>query len=77
MPFIFEHNVNRIQIVGLRAMPHENAAGHIALQRRKAKYLFSITPENESNEPVAKSAYAIVKEDWMRHEPSIVRSGLS
>ena len=58
-------NIYRIEVVRIQAVTLQQAVRKFALQRCKSKTIVSITFQKKLDKMIAKSANAVVKNDWV------------
>ena len=65
---MIEDDVHGVEIVMVQAMPLKQRRGKITLQRSKAQAIMAISFQQKLDGPIAKTAYAIVKNYWIGFE---------
>ena len=62
---LVEDDVDGVEILMVRAMPLQQPCGKVALQRSKPKTVMTISFQQKLDSAIAKTADAIVKDDWV------------
>ena len=65
MLLVVLHYINRIKVVRVYAVSRHQALRKFALQRRKPETITLVSLQQKLNETVAKSANAIVENNWV------------